>query len=357
MAIEPLRGLNPGISFVFQSFALFPWMTVRQNLESVLRAAGVPRDEIRGRAEHAIALVGLAGTEDAYPRELSGGMKQRVGTARALSLDPEMLFMDEPFSQVDALIAESLRADVLEIWARPGNPSSIVMVSHDIKEVVSMADRIVVLGAKPGRVRTIIENTLPRPRNFRSTEFSQLVDKLHDIITGGEMPDVPTAHALAIELLPAARASEVIGLLEYLSARGGREDVFRIASDTRREYGNTIAAVNAAELLDFVDSPRRSVMLEPLGMRFVRAEPTERKAIWRQQLLRLVLFRQVAEAIERQPEHRVDADFVLETIAMMMPDEDYERVFGIFTSWARYGDLFAYDEMARSVTAVAESSR
>ena len=348
----PLRGLNPGIGFVFQSFALFPWMTVRQNLESVLRAAGAPRGEIRARAEQAIALVGLAGAEDAYPRELSGGMKQRVGTARALSLDPEMLFMDEPFSQVDALIAESLRADVLEIWARPGNPSSIVMVSHDIKEVVSMADRIVVLAAKPGRVRTIIENKLPRPRNPRSTDFAQLVDKLHDIITGSEMPDAPPEHGLTIELLPTARAGEIIGLLEYLSARGGREDVFRIAGDTHREYGATIAAVNAAELLDFVDTPRRSVMLEPLGTRFVAAGPQERKAIWREQLLRLALFRKVADAIERQPQHRVDAELVLETIAMMMPEEDYERVFGVFTSWARYGDLFAYDETTRSVTAI-----
>jgi NitT/TauT family transport system ATP-binding protein len=353
----PLRGLNPGIGFVFQSFALFPWMTVRENLESVLHAARVPRDQICRRAEQAIALVGLAGTEDAYPRELSGGMKQRVGIARALSLDPEMLFMDEPFSQVDALIAEGLRADVLEIWARPGNPSSIVMVSHDIKEVVSMADRIVVLDAKPGRIHTIIDNALPRPRNARSTEFSQLVDKLHDIITGSEMPDLPVEHALSIELLPAARASEVIGLLEYLDAHGGREDVFRIASDTHREYGNTIAAVNAAELLDFIDSPRRTVMLEPLGKRFVGADAMERKTIWRQQLLRLVLFKKVAEAIERQPKRQVDADFVLETIAMLMPNEDYERVFGVFTSWARYGDLFAYDEMTRLVTTTASSPR
>jgi NitT/TauT family transport system ATP-binding protein len=349
---KPLDGLNPGIGFVFQSFALFPWMTVRQNLESVLRAAGVPRGEIASRADRAIALVGLAGAEDSYPRELSGGMKQRVGTARALSLDPEMLFMDEPFSQVDALIAEGLRADVLDIWNRAGNPSSIVMVSHDIKEVVQMADRIVVLAAKPGRIRTIVDNTLPRPRNLRATEFTQLVDKLHDIITGAEMPDEPSGaidRAPAIEVLPTATAGAIIGLLEYLHARAGRDDVFRIAHHTHREYGDVIQTVNAAEILDFVDTPRREVMLEPLGEKFVLAGPDEQRALWRQQISRLVLFKHTAEAIDRHPAHRVDADFVLENIAMLMPDEDFERVFGVFVGWARFGRLFDYDELTRTL--------
>src|SRR5262250_1170072 len=156
-----------------------------------------------------------------------------------------MLFMDEPFSQVDALTAESLRAEVLDIWeAKDKNPTAIVMVSHDIKEVAYMADRIVVLGTRPGRVRTIVENRLPRPRSYRSTEFLQLVDKLHDIITGSEMPDVPVTRetAFAVEPLPDVRAGDIVGLLEYLDARGGREEVFRIASDTNREYGQVIAA-------------------------------------------------------------------------------------------------------------------
>ena len=146
-----MLGLNPGVSIVFQSFALYPWMTVTENIEAVLHAAGLPSDEVSRRTEHAIRMVGLAGFEGAYPRELSGGMKQRVGIARALAANPEMLFMDEPFSQVDALTAESLRAEVLDIWAtQERNPSSIVMVSHDIKEVAYMADRIVILGANPG---------------------------------------------------------------------------------------------------------------------------------------------------------------------------------------------------------------
>src|SRR6516164_4062911 len=207
---KPLQGLNPGMAIVFQSFALYPWMTVTENVESVLRAAGLSTAEVAQRVERAIRLVGLTGFEEAYPRELSGGMKQRVGMARALSVDPEMLFMDEPFSQVDALTAESLRAEVIDIWAsKDRNPSAIVMVSHDIKEVAYMADRIVILGTNPGKVQTVVENRLPRPRDYRSPQLLGLVDHLHELITGHELPDVPAA-AVPAELttfLPLPEAS------------------------------------------------------------------------------------------------------------------------------------------------------
>src|SRR5689334_4203371 len=159
---QPMTGLNPGVAIVFQSFALYPWMTVAQNVRTVLEAREVPAEEIGVRVQRAVERVGLAGFESSFPRELSGGMKQRVGMARALAVDPELLFMDEPFSQVDALTAEGLRADVVDIWsAKHARLSSVLMVSHDIKEVAYMADRIVILGANPGRVRTVVENRLP----------------------------------------------------------------------------------------------------------------------------------------------------------------------------------------------------
>ncbi len=351
---EPLLGLNPGVGFIFQGFALFPWMSVEENIRAALEPLGLAPGEVEARIGKVISMVGLLGFEHAYPRELSGGMKQRVGTARALSLNPELLFMDEPFSQVDALTAETLRAEIIDIWAVAGqNPSSIVMVSHDIKEVAVMSDRIVVLSAKPGRVRAVVDNSLPRPRNVRSAEFLRLVDQLHDVITSSELPDTPptTIESPAeIEPLPFARAGEVVGLLEYLDARGGHEDVFHIATDTNREFGQLIATVKAAELLDLVDTPRRTVLLGPLGLRFVRATLEERRAIWREQLLELGLFRQVREAIAREKDHRVDVDFVLETIAMWMPFEDYERTFEVFLSWSRYCELFGYDESTREVT-------
>jgi NitT/TauT family transport system ATP-binding protein len=276
-------------------------------------------------------------------------MKQRVGMARALAVNPEILFMDEPFSQVDALTAESLRAEVLDLFAVKGpHPTSMVMVSHDITEVAYMADRIVVLSANPGRVQTIIENKLPRPRNYRSRELLALVDQLHEIITGSELPDAPAAGAtrepVLIEPLPEVTASEIAGLLEYLDARGGCQDVFRIAADTHREFGRVINVVKAAEMLNFVDTPKSMVVLDRDGQRFVQAPAHERKAIWREQLLKLQLFRELHQVLERQPSHAVDRDFVLETIILRMPQENCEQVFNTFIRWARFGDLFSFEE-------------
>jgi NitT/TauT family transport system ATP-binding protein len=353
---QPLHGLNPGVAIVFQSFALYPWMTVTENIHVVLQAAGLPADQVQDRTGRAIRLVGLAGFEEAYPRELSGGMKQRIGMARALSVEPEILLMDEPFSQVDALTAESLRAEVIDIWsAKHTRLSSILMVSHDIKEVVYMADRIVILGANPGRVRTIVPNNLARPRDYRSPQVLGLVDQLHEIITRAELPDLPAAvtvppAAAAIEPLPEADASEIVGLLEYLDARGGRADLFRIASDTNREFGHVIAIVKAAELLDFVDTPKRMVQLEPEAQRFLKANPEDRKAIWRGQLLKLRLFHDTYEVLRRQPNHAIDRDILLETIILHMPQENYERVFDTIIRWARFGDLFAYDESSETIS-------
>jgi NitT/TauT family transport system ATP-binding protein len=270
--------------------------------------------------------------------------------ARALSLRPEALFMDEPFSQVDALTAEALRAEILDIWsAKQQDPSALLLVSHDIKEVVTMADRIVVLSANPGRVRTVVENRLPRPRDPRSPEVLALVDRLHDLITGHELPDLPEPVAPAAveaqpEILPSAPVGDVIGLIEWLDARGGQEDVFRIAAETGREFGHLLTAVKAAELLELVDTPRRLAVLTPVGKAFAAAGPEGRKAAWREKLLTLRLFADVRDALVVAAGHRLPRDFVLETIVLRMPAEDYDRVFEVWIGWARYGDLFAYDE-------------
>jgi NitT/TauT family transport system ATP-binding protein len=344
-----LSGLNPGVALVFQSFALFPWMTVRENIEEVLSAAGLSPVEARARCDAVIRLVGLLGFDDVYPRELSGGMKQRVGIARALSVDPEILFMDEPFSQVDALTAETLRAEVIDIWSNvERNPVSVVIVGHDIHEVVYMADRIVVMGAKPGRIRTVIDNPLPRPRDYRAPAFLRLVDRIHEIITGHELPDVealpPEPGEVPVEVLPDAGPSEIIGLLEYLDARGGKEDLFRIATDTGREFGELIAIVKAAELLEFVDTPRRAVVLDPMGRTFLSAGVHERPTLWREQILKLRLFRDIRDLLARSLGGHLDKDLVHEAIVHSLPQENYERTFRTLVRWARFGDLFAYDE-------------
>jgi NitT/TauT family transport system ATP-binding protein len=345
-----IRGLTPGVAIVFQSFALYPWMTVTQNVEMILKAAGLPPDETRTRTERSIRTVGLAGFEEAYPRELSGGMKQRLGIARALSINPEILFMDEPFSHVDALTAEGLRAEVIDLWEpHDSNPSSILMVSHDIKEVVYMADRIIVLSSNPGRVRTIVENTLPRPRDQRSRESESLVDYLHEIITGVEMPDVPAAsvaRAGRLEALPSTTTSEVSGLLEYLDAKGGVDDIFDLAAATGHEFGHMMAITKAAELLNFVDTPKQDIVLTADGRRFVRAEAEDRKALWREQLLKLRLFQDVYAMLTQRPDRGVRADLVREMIILSLPRQNYEDMFDTLVRWARFGNLFAYEEDA-----------
>lgn len=340
-------GLTPGVGIVFQSFALYPWMTVTENVDIVLQAAGLPPDERKGRAENAIRTVGLAGFEEAYPRELSGGMKQRLGIARALSVNPEFLFMDEPFSHVDALTAEGLRAEVLDLWApQDSNPSSILMVSHDIDEVVYMADRIVVLSSHPGRVRTIVENPLPRPRDTRSRAFEELVSYLHEIITGTEMPDVPTAaRATRIEPLPRTSTSEIVGLLEFLDSQGGADDIFELAAATDHEFGHMMGIVKAAEMLNFVDTPKQAVVLTAEGKRFVQAETEDRKTIWRDQLLKLRLFQDVRALLQRE-EGEASGDLVREMIIIALPREKYEEMFETMVRWARFGNLFAYEDDA-----------
>jgi NitT/TauT family transport system ATP-binding protein len=231
------------------------------------------------------------------------------------------------------------------------------MVSHDIKEVVFMADRIIVLGgAHPAQVRKVVRNDLPRPRDYRAPEFLQLVDQLHDIITGSELPDVPAGPAPRepgfLEPIPPVSAVEIVGLLELLETRGGKEDVFRFAVAANKEFGHVIAVVKAAEMLNFVDTPKSTVILEPLGKRFVQASAEDRKAIWRDQLLTLSLFREIYDVLRRQRKHRIDRDFILETIVIRLPQENYERVFETLVGWATFGDLFVYDEAKDTVALV-----
>jgi len=352
----PLAGLNPGVSIVFQSFALFPWLTVERNVAVVLRTLGLDERLAQDRARRAIQTVGLDGFRDAYPRELSGGMKQRVGMARALAVDPELLLMDEPFSQVDALTAQALRAELLHLWDdRERNLVSIMMVSHDITEVAYMADRIVVLSANPGRIRTIVENSLPRPRDTRSPDFTWLLDRLHDIVTSAELPDVtvtapaPVVARDAVQPIPAAQATDIFGLLEYLAGQAGTCDLFQVAQDTHGTFIEVLTTVKGAEMLELVDTPQRLVRLSALGQRFVRAGMDERKAIWRAQILDLTLFRVVKEMLGIRGGETARERIVAE-IQQRLPREDAGRTFDTVVDWGRFGEVFAYRESTRSLS-------
>ena len=354
---SPLEGVNPGVAIVFQSFALFPWLTVERNVAVVLRTLGLDEAAAREKARHAIRMVGLDGFREAYPRELSGGMKQRVGMARALAVDPEILLMDEPFSQVDALTAQALRAEVLDIWDdRERNPSSILMVSHDIGEVAYMADRIVVLSANPGRIRTIVENNLPRPRDSRSPDFTWLLDRLHDIVTSAELPDVsvtapsPALGRDLVEPLPAAQTTDILGLLEYLDTQAGACDLFHVAHETHGTFVEVLTTVKGAEMLDLVDTPQRLVRLTPLGQKFVRAGMEERKPLWRAQLITLGLFRVLKEMIEANGGELSREQAIVE-IQQRLPREDAARTFDTLVGWGRFGGLFGYREDDQALSA------
>ncbi|MBK9796597.1 MAG: nitrate/sulfonate/bicarbonate ABC transporter ATP-binding protein [Holophagaceae bacterium] len=348
---EKLEGLNPGVAMVFQSFALYPWMTVEENVRVVLRARSLPEGEVREKAHQALRKVGLEGFEEAFPRELSRGTKQRVGVARALAVDPEILVMDEPFSQVDALTAEALRAEIMDIWAdKERNPSAIVMVSQSIREALLMADRVAVLSGSPGVLRTIVEVPLPRPRDSRSPEFIKLVDHLHDIFTSAELPDVQITTPLPsaaqedeVEPLPMVQSADILGLLEFLDTHGGTSDLFQVASHTQVPFERVLTTVKAAEMLELVDTPKRAVLLTPLGKRFVNANMDDRKDLWRAQLLELRLFRVVKEMIHLE-EGELSKEVLLQELATRLPMEDPEATFETIVAWGRFGELFAYRE-------------
>jgi NitT/TauT family transport system ATP-binding protein len=345
-----LEGLNPDVAMVFQSFALIPWMNVDQNVKVVLRAKELSEEEVTRRAARAIQQVGLEGFEEAFPRELSRGTKQRVGIARALAVEPEILVMDEPFSQVDALTSEALRAEIHDIWKDlETNPSAIVMVSQDIREALIMADRVAILGGTPGTVRTVVDVPLARPRDTRSLEFLRLVDHIHDLITSAELPDVHVTTVSNVvepddvEPLPHCQSGHVLGLLEFLEAHGGKSDLFQVASHTHVSFERVLPIVKAAEMLEFVDTPRRVVQLTSLGQRFVNAGNDERKDLWRAQLLELKLFRITKELIDLR-DGELSKEEMTHELLHRLPMEDPEQTFETLVGWGRFGELFAYRE-------------
>ncbi|MBU1297780.1 MAG: ABC transporter ATP-binding protein [Bacteroidetes bacterium] len=229
---EALKGIHPSAAIVFQNFALYPWLTVSENIAMGLESAKVEPDLIKEKVGKVIDIVGLEGFEDVYPKELSGGMKQRVGIARALAVQPELLCMDEPFSGLDVLTAENLRSEVLNLWLdHKVDIKTIFFVTHNISEAVFLANRIVVLSANPGKLRVVINNDIPFPRDYRSSEFLSMVDRIHEIITSAILPDeviTPEMEKMTqrVEALPNATVGEIVGLLEILDDHKGQIDIF-----------------------------------------------------------------------------------------------------------------------------------
>jgi NitT/TauT family transport system ATP-binding protein len=348
---EPLLGIHPGAAVVFQSFALFPWLTVEENVRVGLTGKGPASEEAARLVRAVVQKVGLTGHERAYPKELSGGMKQRVGIARALVGGPELLCMDEPFSALDVLTAELLRSEIYRLWSEKGTGvSSVLLITHLIEEAVFLGDRIVIMGANPGSVREEIANPLPHPREYHDPEFLRMVARVHDAVTGVHLPEEegPPPGVLRPEVgpvtpVPAARIGEMLGLLEILADHAGEMDLFQVDAMTKTDFGRTISVVKAAEMLDLVDTPKNRVVLTPNGRRMLAANPAGRKLELRRRVLTLGTFVLVVRALADAPAEALSGRAVRELLAQQLPGQAVTELFDTLVDWGRVAELFDYD--------------
>ncbi|GCE15985.1 ABC transporter ATP-binding protein [Tengunoibacter tsumagoiensis] len=361
---EPQYGTNPHLAIVFQSFALFPWLTVLQNVELGLEAQDLTHTQRLKRALAAIDTIGLDGFEDAYPKELSGGMRQRVGFARALVVEPELLFMDEPFSALDVLTAANLRKELISLWESRSIPTrAIVMVTHNIDDAVSMADRIIVLGANPGHIRIELPG-LPRGmRSMASEAHTGMVDLIYRIMTSPKT-DVgsllskysPTLILDGVQRnesttvpeprqLPHAAIGDVTGLIELVHARGDKVDLYQIGRELQLEFDELQPLLEAVDLLGLAEAQEGDLVLTQVGRRFAEANVLEEKQIFRQQVLERVPFlRQILQVLETTPGHSMPEEYVLSLLENHLNEEQAIEQLERLVDWGRYAELFTYIE-------------
>jgi NitT/TauT family transport system ATP-binding protein len=346
---KPLIGPNPDVAMVFQSFALLPWLTVRENAELGLFARGADQKTCEKEAVTALAMVGLEGFEGAYPRELSGGMRQRVGFARAFVMKPDVLMMDEPFSALDVLTAENLRGEISELWEAGKFPArSILLVTHNIEEAVLLADRVVILGANPGSIRGQLKVDMPRPRHTKNPRFVALVDYVYTVMTNPKAPveGLPSkaAERDRFPMLPHARVGGISGLLEIINDGGGREDLPKLAESLRLEVDDLLPAVDAAALLGFAIVAHGDVMITDVGREFATAGIHRSHEIFKDQLLKSIpLAATVVEAVKQKRDRGVDKDFILDILDEHFSESESERQFETLVHWGRYAQLFEYE--------------
>ncbi|MGW3542710.1 ABC transporter ATP-binding protein [Nocardia niigatensis] len=353
---KPLRGANPGAALVFQSFALMPWLTVQDNVELGLAARGVAPELRRQRALEAIDRIGLDGFETAYPKELSGGMRQRVGFARALVLEPDLLLMDEPFSALDVLTAENLRTELVNLWSTEDFPTKCVcIVTHNIEEAVQLADRVVVLGSNPGRIIAEITVEQPRPRSRRTPGFEALVDQIYGLLTGrdAEIAAAPadTSTPFAVPL-PDASVGGIAGLLELVYGNDGRADLPVVADELNFELDDLMPLVDAAALLGLLLVESGDVMLTNVGANFTNADIQSSKAIFAAQARRRApLVRTICSALVGSSDQTVRADFILDLLRRGFSPDDARRQLELAIDWGRYAELYDYDTDSGRITA------
>ena len=350
---RPVVGPNSDVAVVFQSFALFPWLTVLQNVELGLEAQGVASSERRKRALAAIDLIGLDGFESAYPKELSGGMRQRVGLARALVVRPKVLLMDEPFSALDVLTAETLRTDLLDLWCEGRMPiESVLMVTHNIEEAVLMCDRILIFGSNPGRVIAEIHVDLPQPRNRLDPAFRMLVEDIYARMTvkthapsrEGLFPGTGIAMAL-----PRVSTNLMSGLIETVAAEPyrGQADLPPLAAHLHLDIDDLFPVAETLQLLRFADLEGGDIKLTAPGLRFFDSDVDERKKLFEQHLATYVpLAAHIRRVLDERPTHRAPARRFRDELEDHMSEDYADTTIKAVTNWARYAEYFAYDENA-----------
>ena len=363
----PLTGANPGVAMVFQTFALLPWLTVQQNVELGLEARGLPAAERADRALKAIDTIGLDGFESAYPKELSGGMRQRVGFARAIVTEPDALLMDEPFSALDVLTAENLRNELVKLWEGRGAPvKSILIVTHNIEEAVLLADRVLVLSSNPGRIKAELTVELPRPRDRHAPRFEALVDTIYDILTGREesaaavfeaekadaapvlmsgapAPGQPLA-TLTNTPLPDVSPGGLAGLLEILAARGGRDGLAEIAADLTFEIDDLLPLTDAAVLLHMALIHGSDIELTAEGKEFAAADILTSKQLFARHVAkRAPLVRAIVQALAATEDHTLRAGFFLDVLRRGFSADEARSQLDTAIDWGRYAELYDYD--------------
>ena len=345
---EAFTGVNPHTAIVFQTFGLFPWLTVLENVEVALKARGMERRARRERASRLVALVGLTGFESAYPREVSGGMRQKVGFARALAVEPELLCLDEPFSALDVLSAEALRGELMELWLERRIPTkAILMVTHNIGEAVELADRVVVMDKGPGRIVSEVRVPLHHPRTRKDAAFQATVDRVYAAITGRtgtEAEELGVAPGLPglTRGLPRAHIEALGGLLEEVRADKGRADLPRLAQALGPHIKALLPLVDAAERLGFARVEAGDIILLPLGEQYAAASIPLRKELIAGRALRVPLIRWIYETLQRDDDQRVDRDYFIDELRTEFGDDAGAQI-ETAVDWARYADLFDYD--------------
>ncbi len=355
---KKVQGPEPGISMVFQTFALFPWLTVRQNVEIGLEALGIEAGERRKRAEQAIDLIGLGGFESAYPKELSGGMRQRVGFARALVVHPRLMLMDEPFSALDVLTAETLRTDIIDLWMEGQLPiKSILIVTHNIEEAVLMCDRVLIFTSNPGRVGFEMPINLPHPRDRQAPEFRDLVEEIYARMTNRQGPGAPLHidalhHAevtLTTHLTPIS-TNILAGLLEELAdpPYNGKADLPELADSLHLPADELFPVAEALATLRFADLVGGDILITDAGRQFVNAEVEPRKKLFAKQLLSQVpLAAHIRKVLDERPSHKAPWSRFADELEDHMSEDFAEESLRAVVNWGRYGEVFTYDEQTR----------